>query len=97
MDIDQPHVLGIEEARARVRALGEYLSMKHGMTIEWLDENCARIRGKYTVVNIDAEARIEAGRVHVTGKDPGMLWRMPAKKYVSNKLATYLGPELPVV
>ena len=97
MDIEQDHALGLEEARVRVRALGEYLSTKHGMTIEWLDENRARIRGKYAVVNIDAEARIEANRVHVTGKDPGMLWRLPAKKYVGGKLAAYLGPELPVV
>lgn len=97
MDIEQAHVLGIDEARVRLRALGDYLAMKHGMTIEWLDENRARIRGKYAVVSIDAEARVEAHRVQVTGKDPGMLWRLPAKKYVGAKLASYLGPTLPVV
>ncbi len=97
MDIEQAHSLGVEEARARLRALGEYLAMKHGMTIEWLGENHARIRGKYAVVSIDAEAHIEADRVRVKGKDPGMLWRMPAKKYVGAKLASYLGPTMPVV
>ncbi len=96
MDIEQSHDLGIDEARVRVRALGDYLAMKHGMTIEWLDDNRARIKGKYAVVSIDAEATIEAHRVHVTGKDPGMLWRMPAKKYVSSKLVSYLGPTMPV-
>lgn len=92
MEIEQNHAFGIEEARARVRALGEYLSKKHGMTVEWLDENRARISGKYAVVSIDAEARIEGSRVFVKGKDPGMLWRGPAKKYVSAKLASYLDP-----
>jgi hypothetical protein len=29
----------------------------------------------------------------VSGKDPGMLWRMPAKKYVSSKLEKYLDPK----
>jgi len=92
MEIEQSHSFGIEEARSRVRALGEYLARKHGMTVEWLDADRARIRGKYAVVSIDAEARIDAGRVSVLGKDPGLLWRVPAKKYVTAKLASYLDP-----
>jgi len=92
MEIEQSHAFGIDEVRARVRALGDYLAQKHGMTVEWLDENRARIVGKYAVVNIDAEARIEGSRVLVKGKDPGLLWRAPAKKYVSSKLASYLDP-----
>lgn len=92
MEIEQSHSFGIDEVRSRLRALADYLSSKHGMTIEWLDADRARISGKYAVVNIDAEARIEAGRVCVSGKDPGLLWRVPAKKYVSSKLASYLDP-----
>ena len=93
MEIELNHSFSIDEVRSRVRALAEYLSTKHGMSIEWLDADRARIRGKYAVVSIDAEARIEAGRVCVSGKDPGMLWRAPAKKYISNKLASYLDPK----
>lgn len=92
MEIEQNHNFGIDEARKRVQALGDYLAKKHGMTVEWLDADRARIRGKYAVVSIDAEARIEAGRVSVSGKDPGLLWRVPAKKYITTKLASYLDP-----
>ncbi len=97
MDIEQTHSFGIEEARSRVRALGDYLAQRHGMTVEWLDADRARIHGKYAVVSIDAEARVEAGRVSVKGKDPGLLWRAPAKKYVTAKLASYLDPARQVV
>ena len=97
MEIEQQHAFGLDEARARLRALADYLTTRHGMNVQWLDEDRARIVGKYAVVNIDAEARLEKTRVLVKGADPGMLWRGPAKKYISSKLAAYLDPARPLV
>jgi hypothetical protein len=92
MELEQSHTFDLGEARARIRALGDYLANKHGMSVQWHDDDRATIRGKYTVVSIDAEVHVQNGRVQVRGKDPGMLWRMPAKKYVGTKLARYLDP-----
>jgi hypothetical protein len=75
-----------------VKALSDYLANKHGMSVSWLDDNRAHVKGKYTVVAIDAEVIVEGAKVRVSGKDPGMLWRGPAKKYIASKLARYLDP-----
>lgn len=93
MELEHSHTFAPDEARARIRALTDYLSNKHGMTVSWLDDDRAQIRGKYTVVSIDAEVTVEAGKVSVRGKDPGMLWRGQAKKYIAGKLERYLDPE----
>jgi Putative polyhydroxyalkanoic acid system protein (PHA_gran_rgn) len=90
VELEQTHSFAIDEARERVRALADYLHNKHGMAVQWSDPDTLTLRGKYTVVTIDTEVRVEPTRVRVTGKDPGLLWRVPAKKYVSNKLEHYL-------
>jgi len=96
MQLEQPHTFSHDEARQRVRALGDYLQNKHGMQVSWSDDDTVKIRGKYTVVEIDVDVRVESARVQATGKDPGMLLRATAKKYVSGKLETYLDPRRPV-
>ncbi len=90
--IDHPHSLPIDDARARIRALGEYLSAKHGINVSWSGENLAKIAGKYLVVSIEGSVTVEDKRVRFEGKDPGMLWRGKAKDYLSAKLAKYLNP-----
>src|SRR5690349_19682263 len=92
MELTHDHKFEESEARERVRALSDYLSNKHGMAVAWLDDNRAHVKGKYTVVAIDAEVSVQGGQVRVSGKDPGMLWRGPAKKYIAGKLARYLDP-----
>jgi len=92
MELEHTHQFDQTEARERVRALADYLANKHGMQVSWLDEDRAHVKGKYTIVAIDVEVSVEPGKVRVKGKDPGMLWRSPAKKYVSGKLESYLNP-----
>jgi hypothetical protein len=92
MELEHSHSFDQAEARERARALADYLQNRHGMQVSWLDEDRAHVKGKYTVVSIDVEVRVEPGKVSVKGKDPGMLWRAPAKKYVSGKLASYFDP-----
>lgn len=90
--IDHPHTLPIADARARIHALGDYLSNKHGLQVSWSGENQASIRGRYLVVSIDGTVAVEERSVRFEGKDPGLLWRGKARDYLSYKLARYLDP-----
>ncbi|MBK7579379.1 MAG: polyhydroxyalkanoic acid system family protein [Myxococcales bacterium] len=90
--VDHAHSFTIEDARARIRALGEYLSNKHGISATWTNDNQATITGKYLVVSIEGTVTVEEKRVRFDGKDPGMLWRGKAKDYLANKLEKYLNP-----
>jgi hypothetical protein len=92
MEIDHKHALPIEDARARLRALGEYLHNRHGINVTWRDDDHARFAGKYLVVKIDGEMTVEATRVRFHGEDPGFLWRKKATEYIQGKLKAYLDP-----
>ena len=96
MELTHDHKFDTAEARERLRALGEYMQNRHGMQVTWTSDDSLHLRGKYTVVEIDAQVRLEAGRVHVQGKDPGALLRGTAKRYVAGKLAAYLDPGEPL-
>lgn len=96
VNIEHNHQFAQDEAKARVKALAEYMSNKHGMQVQWTSDDTFRMQGKYKIVNIDATIALSAGKVHVTGKDPGMLWRGPAKAYITKKLEQYLDPGAPV-
>lgn len=90
--LEHAHSLSIDDARARIKALGEYLSNKHGITVTWSGDDQAKIAGKYLVVSIEGTVDIESNRVRFEGKDPGMLWRGKAKDYLAAKLQKYLNP-----
>lgn len=92
MHIEYRHSLSAADARARVRAFGEYLQNKHGVNVTWEDEDRARVTGKYLVVAIEGELTLKDGMVVFSGKDPGFLWRGKARAYVNGKLAKYLDP-----
>jgi hypothetical protein len=94
--IDYAHSLPIDDARARIRALGEYLSNKHGIAVTWAGENEATIKGKYLVVSIEGSVKVQATNVCFDGKDPGMLWRGKAKDYLTSKLEKYLDAATPL-
>lgn len=96
LKIDYPHNLPAEDARARIRALGEYLSNRHGIGVTWTNDREAQVRGKYMVVSIEGKVVLGEGVVHFEGKDPGFLWRAKAKDYLTGKLARYLDPKVPV-
>jgi hypothetical protein len=90
MELEYRHSFSPDEARERVRALTDYLSNKHGMKVQWTGPDSAKVQGKYTLVSIEADLTLESGRVQVQGKDPGFMWRVPAKKYIEGKLVQYL-------
>jgi hypothetical protein len=96
VQIEHSHSLPHDEAKARARALAEYLSTRHGMQIDWKSDDAFSMRGKYMIVSIDVNVKVDADRVHVTGKDPGMLWRGKAKSYIEHKLSRYMDPSQPL-
>jgi len=95
--IDHAHSLSHEDARARIKALGEYLTNKHGIGVTWSGENEAKISGKYLIVTIEGAVTVEPRNVRFEGKDPGMLWRGKAKDYLNAKLTKYLNPATQVL
>jgi hypothetical protein len=92
LEIQHKHAFAHEEAKARARALADYLQNRHGMTVEWASDDAFRLRGKYMVVGIEASVKVLADKIEVTGPDPGMLWRSPAKAYIAKKLTQYMDP-----
>jgi len=95
MHIDFKHGLPDADARARLEALGEYLSNKHGIQVTWADGK-ARFNGRYMVVKIEGEMSLGTGVIHVRGQDPGILWRKRAVSYLEGKLETYLDGRTPI-
>ena len=81
-----------EDAKARLAALGEYLTNKHGIQVAWSGDS-ATVKGKYLVVQIDGSLKFEGNNAVFDGKDPGFLWRGKAKDYLANKLGQYLDPK----
>jgi hypothetical protein len=96
MEIEHKHPFAHDEAKARAKALAEYLTNKHGMNVAWSGDDSFRLTGKYTVVSIDANVKVLPDKVHVTGPDPGMLWRGPAKAYIAKKLTQYMDAAKPI-
>lgn len=94
MRIDYPHKLDDADARARIGALGEYLTNKHGIGVTWSDDTHARVAGRYLVVSIEGTVTVTPGTVVFEGKDPGLLWRGKAKDYLTAKLRKYLDPSV---
>ena len=92
--IDYPHKLPDDDARARLKALGDYLTNKHGIGVTWRDPDHATVRGRYLVVSIEGSVTLSPGMVVFAGKDPGFLWRGKAKDYLQGKLRKYLDPSV---
>ncbi|MDB4988313.1 MAG: hypothetical protein JWN04_3491 [Myxococcaceae bacterium] len=92
MEIEHKHSFGHDEAKARAKALAEYLQNRHGMKVDWKGDDSFRLSGKYMVVGIDATVQVLPDKIHVVGPDPGMLWRSPAKAYIQKKLNQYMDP-----
>jgi hypothetical protein len=95
MDFEYPHGLPKDDARQRLEALGEYLGNRHGIHVNWSGDT-GSFNGKYLVVNIQGELTLGDGKVLVSGRDPGMLWRRKATSYLQKKLAKYLDAGVPV-
>lgn len=95
-ELSAAHGLALPDARARLHALGDYLTNKYGLTVTWTGENEASVSGSYLVVSIAGSLCLTPTGVTFTGKDPGMLWRGKAKSYLTGKLDRYLDASRPL-
>jgi hypothetical protein len=96
MKFDYPHSFPLEEARARMTALTDYLTNHHGLQVSWNGDR-GTVRGKVlAMIAIDGEFVLGPTSVNVTGKDPGFLWRNKAVDYLKKKFSQYLDPATPL-
>jgi hypothetical protein len=97
MKVEYRYSMSMDEARERLRALGEYFFNKHGINVTWDGAgNSAQVRGKYMVVTFEGTMVLKEGVAIFDGKDPGFLLRGKAKDYLLGKLKKYLDPATPV-
>lgn len=96
MEIEHKHSFTHDEAKARVKALADYLSNKHGMNIAWSGDDRFHLTGKYTVVSLDVTVQVAPDKIQVTGPDPGFMLRGTAKAYIARKVSEYLSPSAPL-
>jgi hypothetical protein len=95
MQFDYPHDLDLDEATQRLERLGAYLTNRHGIRVEWRDRECT-IDGNYLMVKIEGKMSVSETNIHFDGRDPGMLWRKKAVKYLKEKLEMYLDLSTPI-
>jgi len=96
LSLTVPHSLSVEDALARVHALGDYFQNRHGMAMRWESERVGHLSGRYLLISIDGRFSVDDGAVHLDGQDPGMLLRRKALDYLQRKLETYLDPTTPL-
>jgi hypothetical protein len=95
MQFDYAHTVDLPEAQERLERLGAYLENRHGIGVKWIGHECT-IAGKYLLVKIEGKMVVEAERVLFDGRDPGLLWRGKAIKYLKEKLEMYLDTSTPI-
>lgn len=96
MRVEHPHGLPLDQARERVKALGDYLDNKHKIAVRWTDDDHATIGGKYLLFSFEGKITLEPGKVVLEGPDPGLMLRGKAREYLDRKLARYLDPATPL-
>ena len=90
--LEIPHTLSVEDAKARVQALLDYWSKKHGVKSSWAGDK-ATFNGKVMGISVDGNLTVIASRVAGEATDPGMLLRGQAQKYLQRKFGDYLDPK----
>lgn len=80
-----------DEARARLEALGDYWSKKHGVHTVWSGMR-GRLSGRKLGVKYDATFEISGGAVSVEATFGFLADKLGGPDYVRRKLADYLDP-----
>lgn len=86
-----PYTVDDEEAVARLRALSDYWSAKHGVNSTW-DGAVGRLAGKKMGVKYDGTVRIGDGSVAIEVEAGWLADKLGAPAYVERKVKDYLDP-----
>ncbi len=91
MKLERTYDLGDEDALARLHALTDYWSKKHGVAVRWSGSDVA-LEGKTLGVKFEGKVRVHGGRI-TADVDAGFLAeKLGGRKYVESKLDDYLDP-----
>jgi len=91
LKFEVPNSLPIEEAQKRVKALLDYWGKNYGVKSNW-DGVKATMAGKAMGFAFDGQLSVLADKISGEAKDPGMLLRGQAQKYLTRKFGQYLDP-----
>lgn len=86
--------LSMPEARARLVALGDHLHSRFGLAVTWSHDNQAFVKGRCLLVYVEGSMNLGEKQVQFEGRDPGLLLRQGAKRFLLQKLREYLDPAL---
>jgi len=92
IQFEVPNTLSLEEAQKRVKALLDYWGRAYGVKSAW-DGVKATMSGKAMGFAFDGSLSVLADKISGEAKDPGMLLRGQAKKYLTRKFGEYLDPK----
>ena len=97
MKVEFPVSMPREDALARLQALGDYLSNRHGISVAWTGD-AARFSGRYKkLIKIEGNMSFATDTlITFEGEDPGFALRGQAKGYIKRKLEEYLNPSTPL-
>lgn len=95
IEVDVPHTLGVEEAVARMAALGEYFRARYQARVAWPTAQRARLSASYALVRLEVDLDVRADRVVVSGEVPRLL-ATKARDYTVRKVQNYLDPATPL-
>ncbi len=92
LKFEVPNAVSLDDAKKRVEALLAYWKRKYNVNSNW-DGLSATMQGKAVGVSIDGALTVLADKISGEAKDPGMLLRGQAQKYLTRKFAEYLNPD----
>jgi Putative polyhydroxyalkanoic acid system protein (PHA_gran_rgn) len=92
LKFEVPNAVSLDDAKKRVEALLAYWKRKYNVNSTW-DGLSATMQGKAVGVSIDGALTVLADKISGEAKDPGMLLRGQAQKYLTRKFAEYLNPD----
>jgi len=88
---EQSYAFDDEEALARLRALTDYWSAKHGVHTEWKDFT-AHLAGRKMGVKYRADVQLREGKLTAQVEVGFLAEKLGGPAYVRRKVADYLDP-----
>ena len=91
MHFERAYTLAEDDARARLRALSDYWTKKHGIEIRW-EGDTVHLAGNKLGVKFSGSVRLGGGRLVADVETNWMAKKLGALDYVERKLDHYLDP-----
>ena len=93
MKLEIPHELKAADAKARMKALGEYWAAKYGIKPTW-SKDTAKVVGSIMGFKFDADLSVAKDQVTLEGPEPNFLVKKKVIGYLEHKLKEYLDPDV---